>query len=63
MHEVWHIIVLAAALFGAAGAAILLLAPLVFDVLPSGLERYRPALLAGIGSAAVLIVLEWTVVH
>jgi hypothetical protein len=63
MHEVWHIVVLAAALFGAAGAAILLLAPLVFEVPPAGLERYRPALLTGIGAAAVLIVLEWTVVH
>jgi hypothetical protein len=63
MHEVWHIVVLAAALFGAAGAAILLLAPLVFDVPPSGLERYRTALLAGVGMAVVLIVLEWTVVH
>jgi hypothetical protein len=63
MHEVWHIVVLAATLFGAAGGAILLLAPLVFDVPPSGLERYRPALLLGVGVAAVLIVLEWTVVH
>jgi hypothetical protein len=63
MHEVWHIIVLAAALFGAAGAAILLLAPLVFDVPPSGLVRYRPALLTGIGVSISLIVMEWTVVH
>jgi hypothetical protein len=63
MHEVWHIVVLAAALFGAAGAAILLLAPLVFEVPPSGLRRFRPALLTGIGMAAVLIVMEWTVVH
>jgi hypothetical protein len=63
MHEVWHIVVLTAALFGAAGAAILLLAPLVFDPVPSGLVRRRYALLAGIGLAISLIVLEWTVVH
>jgi hypothetical protein len=63
MHEVWHIVVLASTLFGAAGGAILLLAPVVFDEPPSGLKRYRSALLAAIGLAAVLIVLEWTVVH
>ena len=39
MHEVWHIAVLAATLFGAAGAAILLLAPLVFDGCPPGLRQ------------------------
>lgn len=63
MHEVWHITVLAATLFAAAGGAILLLAPLVFDVPPPGLGRYRPALKTGIGAAIALIVLEWTVVH
>lgn len=63
MHEVWHVVVLAATLFGAAGGAILLLAPLVFDTPPSSLVRFRPALLTGIGVAISLIVLEWTVVH
>jgi hypothetical protein len=63
MHEVWHIMVLAATLFAAAGAAILLLAPLVFDTPPAGIAKYRPALLAAIGAAIVLVILEWTVVH
>jgi hypothetical protein len=63
MHEVWHITVLAATLFAAAGGAILLLAPLVFDVPPPGLVRFRPTLIGGVAVAIVLIVLEWTVVH
>jgi len=63
MHEVWHITILAATLFAAAGGAILVLAPLVFEVPPPGLVRYRPALLTGVAVAVVLIVLEWTVVH
>jgi hypothetical protein len=63
MHEVWHIMVLAATLFAAAGAAILLLAPLVFDTPPEGIAKYRPALLAATGAAIVLVILEWTVVH
>jgi len=63
MHEVWHIMILAAILFAAAGAAILLLAPLVFDAPPEGIARYRTALLGAIGAAIVLVILEWTVVH
>ncbi|MGH2701988.1 MAG: hypothetical protein ACRDJ2_09470 [Actinomycetota bacterium] len=63
MHEVWHITILAATLFAAAGGAILLLAPLVFDSPPPGIAKYRPALLVAIGAAIVLVILEWTVVH
>ncbi|MGH2697672.1 MAG: hypothetical protein ACRDJL_00555 [Actinomycetota bacterium] len=63
MHEVWHITILAATLFAAAGGAILLLAPLVFDRPPPGLVRFRPALITGVGVAIALIILEWTVVH
>ena len=63
MHEVWHITILAATLFAAAGAVILVLAPLVFDSPPAGIARYRPALLVAIGAAIVLVILEWTVVH
>ncbi|MGH2749983.1 MAG: hypothetical protein ACRDK3_03795 [Actinomycetota bacterium] len=63
MHEAWHITILAITLFAAAGGAILLLAPLVFDVPPPGLLRYRPALLAGVAVATALLILEWTVVH
>jgi hypothetical protein len=63
MHEVWHITILAATLFAAAGAAILLLAPLVFDTPPEGIAKHRTALLAAIGAAIVLVILEWTVVH
>lgn len=63
MHEVWHITILAATLVAAAGAVILVLAPLVFDAPPPGLARYRPVLLLSIGVAVILLVLEWTVVH
>ena len=63
MHQVWHIVVLAAALFGAAGGAILLLAPLVFDRPPPGLVRLRPLIVTLIGVAVLLVVAEWTIVH
>lgn len=62
-HEAWHVLVLSSALFGAAGLAILLLAPLVFDSPPPGLVRARPLVLALIGLAAVLLGLEWLAVH
>ena len=62
-HEAWHILVLASTLFGAAGLAILVLAPLVFDTPPPGLARARPLVLALIGLAVVLLAMEWLAVH
>ena len=62
-HDLWHILVLGSTLFAAAGLALLLLAPLVFDELPPGLTRYRPAVMALIGAAAVLVAVEWLGIH
>ncbi len=62
-HEVWHVTVLAASLFGGAGVAVVLLAPLVFDAPPEGLARARPYLLGLGGFAALLLVAEWLGVH
>ena len=62
-HRLWHIAVLASTLLAAAGAAIQLLAPLVFEELPPGLRRTRPWVLGSIVLATILLVLEWTSVH
>lgn len=62
-HEIWHVIVLASTLFGAAGLLILLLTPLVFESPPEGLARARPIVIALIGAAAVLVAVEWLGVH
>ena len=47
----------------AAGTVILLLAPLVFDSVPPGLERARPFVVGLILGAAVLLAIEWLAVH
>jgi hypothetical protein len=62
-HEIWHVAVLAATLFAAAGGAILVLGPLVFDEPPPGLSRARPAILGLVLLAGVLLGLEWLGVH
>jgi hypothetical protein len=62
-HEVWHVVVLATTLFGAAGALLLGLTSLVFDSPPPGLQRARPLLVALVGVAVVVFALEWLVVH
>ena len=63
LHQVWHAAVLGATLFAAAGLAIVLLAPLVFDAPPPGLARARSAVLGVAALAALLLVVEWTAVH
>jgi hypothetical protein len=63
MHEVWHVAVLASALFGLAAVALLMLSALVFEEPPPGLQRARPLLIALITCAAVVVALEWTLVH
>lgn len=63
VHEVWHVVVLASALFGAAGVMILVLTPLLFESPPPGLARARPLVLGLIVAAAVLVAVEWLGVH
>jgi hypothetical protein len=62
-HELWHILVLASTLFGAAGAVLLLLAPLVFGSTPPGLVRARPIIVGLVALAAAVFLGEWLVVH
>lgn len=62
-HEIWHVTVLGASLFGGASVAVVLLAPLVFDSPPEGLARARPYLLGLGGFAALLVGAEWLGVH
>ena len=62
-HEVWHLIVLGSTLMGAAGLAILLLAPLVFEEPPPGLRRARPLIAGLVALAAILLAAEWLGVH
>ncbi|MDQ3784437.1 MAG: hypothetical protein M3360_06100 [Actinomycetota bacterium] len=63
LHELWHVTVLTSTLFAAAGLAIVLLAPLVFDPPPPGLMGARPLVFALAGVAALLLVAEWTAIH
>lgn len=63
LHEVWHVVVLAATLFAGAGVAIMLLAPLVFERAPEGVKKARPYVLVAAVAAGVLLLLEWQGVH
>jgi hypothetical protein len=63
LHQLWHATVLGTTLFAAAGLAIVLLGPLVFDAPPPGLARARPLVLGGTALAAVLLAAEWTAIH
>ena len=62
-HEVWHVLVLASTLVGAASAAILLLAPIVFETYPASLRRARPLVIGLIVLGLVLLIVEWRIVH
>ena len=62
-HEIWHVAVLAGTLLGAAGAGLLLLAPLLFEETPAGLARVRPFVIGLVAVAAIILVLEWLAVH
>jgi len=55
--------VLGSALLAAAGAVIVLVAPLLFDPPPPGLARARPLVMALAAAAVGLLALEWLVVH
>ncbi|MDQ4143089.1 MAG: hypothetical protein M3198_04965 [Actinomycetota bacterium] len=63
LHEVWHVLVLAVTLFAGAALALVLLAPLIFEATPSGLQRARPYIWGAVAAAAVLLLLEWQGVH
>lgn len=63
MHEVWHIVVLVSVLLGAAAALLLGALALIFDSPPPGLSRARPLVLALVGVAAGLVLVEWLIVH
>lgn len=63
LHELWHVAVLASTLLGAAGTLVLLLAPLLFGETPAGVARARPLVVALVGVAGVILVMEWVAVH
>lgn len=63
IHDLWHLAVLGSTLLGAAGAAIVLLAPLLFDTLPPGLITARLPVVGLIALAALLLLGEWLIVH
>jgi hypothetical protein len=62
-HDLWHLVVLGSTLMGAAGLAILALAPLIFEEPPPGLERAKPLVAGLVALAAVLLAAEWLGVH
>lgn len=62
-HDLWHIVVLGTTLFAGAAAAIVALAPVIFERPPQGLDRVRPAAI-GLGVVAVvLLAVEWLGIH
>jgi hypothetical protein len=63
VHRLWHAVVLGSALLALCGVALLVLAPLLFEEPPPGLERARPVVLALAGLAAALLAVEWVLVH
>lgn len=62
-HELWHVLVLASTLFGAAGAVLLFLSSLIFESPPPGLTRARPLMIGAIALAVGVFAMEWLVVH
>lgn len=62
-HELWHIFVLVAGLCGAAAVALLVLEPLILGSRPPGWARYKPLTWALSALAALIVLLEWQIVH
>jgi hypothetical protein len=61
VHEALHVAILATTLIGAAGLAMFLLWPVIFDApLPPATKRL---LLALIGLGVALFLVEWLIVH
>ena len=63
MHQLWHITVLVVTLMAGAAVLVVTLAPLVFQSPPPGLRRARPAVAFLVAGAALLLVVEWLIVH
>ena len=61
MHQLLHVGILASTIMGVAALALLVLWPVIFDTPLIG--RTRAVLLASIGVAGILFLLEWRVVH
>jgi hypothetical protein len=62
-HQVLHVILLWSTLCAAAGLAILVLSPLVFESPPPGLAKARPIVLGLVGVAVLSLLVEWLGVH
>ena len=62
-HDLWHIAVLGSTLMAAAGAALVVLSPLLFEEPPPGLAKARVFVLGLAGLAAVLLTVEWLGIH
>lgn len=62
-HVVWHLFVLGTTLLAAAGGAIVLISPLVFEEAPHGLDRAKPYVAGVAVLAVVLLALEWLGIH
>lgn len=61
MHQALHVAILVTSLIGAAGLAMFLLWPVIFDApLPAATRRI---LLALVGMGLLLFLLEWLLVH
>ncbi len=63
MHDLWHAVLLVTTLFSVAGAAIVLLAPLLFEERHRVLERSRPLVAGLVLAGGVLLAVEWLVLH
>lgn len=64
MHQLWHVVALGATLFAAAGAVIVVVGPLVFDMPPPGQARARRLVLGlAVPLAMVLLATEWLAIH
>lgn len=62
-HQLWHVLVLGSTLLAGASLVVVLLAPLVFGAVPSGLKKMRPVVFGLAAAAAALLALEWLGVH
>jgi hypothetical protein len=62
-HRVFDVIVLVATLLGGASAVLLVVGPLTFETVAPSARNRRGVLLALVGVAIVLFLLEWLVIH
>jgi predicted ABC-type exoprotein transport system permease subunit len=62
-HRIFDVVVLVATILGGAAAAMLILAPLVFETVPGAFRESRRLLVFLIILGIVLFALEWLVIH